>query len=246
VEADIAAAGLDLTEDEFAALLRVCAARGGAARAPALLARVGRELTRLAPPTLAAAEAYFRRAPQRPRSLPRAFSWRCSCQSDGSVVLDSIALAPVPPSAALTEQSCCERRAVRALAATWPAYMHMHVICGVGAGRTLTGHARRRSAEAAGALAASGGGARWRVERCSVSDAGVPAACPSGRLQARCAPGAARALRGWAARVGGRLEADRAAGCSCACSGMCPDSQVEHARVGWRVLRVNQEAAGVA
>ncbi len=62
VEADIAAAGLDLTEDEFAALLRACAARGGAARAPALLARIGRELTRLAPPTLVAAEAYFRRA----------------------------------------------------------------------------------------------------------------------------------------------------------------------------------------
>ena len=59
MEADICAAGLDLTEDECAALLRACAAPGGAARAPALLARIGRELTRLQAPTLAAAEAYF-------------------------------------------------------------------------------------------------------------------------------------------------------------------------------------------
>ena len=60
VDADIASSGLDVTEDEFAALLRVCAAPGGAARAPAVLARIGRELTRLHAPTLAAAEAFFR------------------------------------------------------------------------------------------------------------------------------------------------------------------------------------------
>ena len=86
--------------------------------------------------------------------------------------------------------------------------MHMHIICG-GRGRILTGHARRRSAEAAGALAASGGGARWRVERCSVSDAGVPDACPSGRLQVRCAPALARRCGRWgcgAASVDGHLE----------------------------------------
>ncbi|KAK9826794.1 hypothetical protein WJX81_001690 [Elliptochloris bilobata] len=99
VDADIAAAGLDLTEEEFAALLRVCAAPGGAAHAPALLARIGRELTRLQAPTLAAAEAYF--------------------ASEG----------------------------------------------------------------AASALAASGRGARWRVERCTVSGAGVPSTCCEGQLQ---------------------------------------------------------------
>lgn len=52
---------LDLTESEFALLLQVCA-RGGAswARVQALLAQMTKELTRLQPETLAAAEQYFR------------------------------------------------------------------------------------------------------------------------------------------------------------------------------------------
>ena len=40
-----------------------------------------------------------------------------------------------------------------------------------------------RSEEASAALAASGRGSRWRVERCTVSDTGTPAACPQGQLQ---------------------------------------------------------------
>lgn len=52
---------LDLTEPEFALLLQACA-RGGAPwdRVQALLKKMTRELTRLQPETLAAAEQYFR------------------------------------------------------------------------------------------------------------------------------------------------------------------------------------------
>lgn len=52
---------LDLTEAEFALLLQACA-RGNASwdRVQALLKRMSRELTRLQPETLAAAEQYFR------------------------------------------------------------------------------------------------------------------------------------------------------------------------------------------
>ena len=57
----IAEQKLDLTEDEYALLLGVCAAEGARWEAAAqLLARMSRELTALQPATLAAAEALFR------------------------------------------------------------------------------------------------------------------------------------------------------------------------------------------
>lgn len=54
---------LDMTELEFGLLLQACA-RGGASwkQVQALLKRMARELTRLQPETLAAAEQYFRYA----------------------------------------------------------------------------------------------------------------------------------------------------------------------------------------
>lgn len=57
---------LDLTETEFALLLQACA-RGGASwqRVQSLLVKMTKELTRLQPHTLAAAEQYFRSVPVR-------------------------------------------------------------------------------------------------------------------------------------------------------------------------------------
>ena len=57
----IAAQKLDLTEDEYALLIGVCAVEGAHWEAAVqVLARMSRELTILQPATLAAVEAFFR------------------------------------------------------------------------------------------------------------------------------------------------------------------------------------------
>jgi hypothetical protein len=61
VDALIAEQGLDITEDEYALLIGVCAAEGATWGAAArVLARMSRELTQLQPATLAAVERFFR------------------------------------------------------------------------------------------------------------------------------------------------------------------------------------------
>lgn len=52
--------GLDLTEAEYAALLLACSRGATEQQAEGVLRRLGRELTTLTQPTLAAAETYFR------------------------------------------------------------------------------------------------------------------------------------------------------------------------------------------
>ena len=130
VEADIAAAGLDLTEDECAALLRVCAAPGGAGRAPALLARIGREHTRLQVPTLAAAEAYFRYAPDRPCSegpcgglCARVDPHGCRCRcllAEAEINLQCMAAHTVTPVIPLLAATSHAGRAARQAGPGWP------------------------------------------------------------------------------------------------------------------------------
>lgn len=56
----IAAQQLDLTEDEYALLIGVCAHGAAWERAEAVLTRIARELTTLQEGTLAAAERFFR------------------------------------------------------------------------------------------------------------------------------------------------------------------------------------------
>ncbi len=56
----IAEQELDLTEDEYALLIGVCAHGAACDRAEGLLTRIARELTALQEGTLAAVERYFR------------------------------------------------------------------------------------------------------------------------------------------------------------------------------------------
>ena len=65
VDALIAEQDLDLTEEEYAQLIGVCAHEGATWRhAAVVLARMSRELTQLQPATLAAVERFFRCAVQ--------------------------------------------------------------------------------------------------------------------------------------------------------------------------------------
>ena len=87
---------LDLTELEFGLLLQACA-RGGASwkQVQALLKRMSRELTRLQPETLAAAEQYFRYACTLcfDRSAILLHTHTCTWQDEGAAVYAAAHLA---------------------------------------------------------------------------------------------------------------------------------------------------------
>lgn len=76
----IAAQQLDLTEDEYALLIGVCAHGATWERAEGVLRRMARELTTLQEGTLAAVERYFRHAAK--ISLTPSFLWTWSWESE--------------------------------------------------------------------------------------------------------------------------------------------------------------------
>ncbi|EIE26949.1 hypothetical protein COCSUDRAFT_59444 [Coccomyxa subellipsoidea C-169] len=81
----IAEQELDLTEDEYALLIGVCAYGAVWARAEGVLTRIARELTALQEGTLAAVERFFR-SPSAAQSLGEGQSWvleRCSVSESG-------------------------------------------------------------------------------------------------------------------------------------------------------------------
>ncbi|BDA43062.1 probable mitochondrial ribonuclease P catalytic subunit at C-terminar half [Coccomyxa sp. Obi] len=81
----IAAQQLDLTEDEYALLIGVCAHGATWERAEGVLRRMARELTTLQEGTLAAVETYFR-SPSAARALEEGQTWvldRCTVSESG-------------------------------------------------------------------------------------------------------------------------------------------------------------------